>query len=125
MESRSWSQRHEVFWQQPAICRILRMKRVRRFAIAQMNGRQGGEIIGVYEVAGLHSRIRKLRAKHLAKSIARQPGQEGSRYAEAPEADRDIEARSTRMRFVREVATNRAGRCEVDKRITCDNDSRI
>ena len=46
-------------------------------------------------------------AEHLAEGVAGQPGKECRRYAEAAQADGNIEARSAWMRLVREVTANR------------------
>ena len=79
------------------------------------------DFIGVDKVAFLHPRISKLRSEHLSEGIAGQPGKERRRYAEATQADGNIEAGAAWMRLVREVATNRRLREEVDERIACDH----
>ena len=122
----SGRQRPQVLRQQSPIGRALRMEGVCRLSAAtQMDRGQRRQIVGVDKVGGLHSRVSKLGAEHLAEGIAGQPGQKCRRHAEAAQTDRNVEARSARMRLVREMPTNRCRRREVDECVARDHDCGI
>jgi hypothetical protein len=86
---------------------------------------QRGQIVSVDKVAGLHVRADKMAAQHLPKGVAGQPGKESRRYAEASQANRNVEARSTWMRLIREVPTNRGRRCQIDECVARHYDRRV
>ena len=114
-----------MFWQQSTISRPNCMEGVRGLAVTQVDSSQRGQIVGVDKIAALHLGGGQMGAQHLPKSVAGQPGEKSRRYTEAAQANGNIEARSTGMRFVREMPTNRSGRCQVDERIAGDHDSRV
>src|SRR5207342_1844014 len=112
--------------QETPIGRALRMEGVCRLSTAtQMDGGQRGEIVGVDKVGRLHTRVSKLGAQHLAEGIGGQPCQKCRGHPEAPQANRNVETRATRMRLVRQMPTNCCRGREVDERVTRDHDRGI